>query len=511
MNMTRKILLVTAVSVFASLGVPAQTQQRLQAIIQRAPDPGTPAATQQLNCSGTVTDAAGHPQAGATVEYWRYEGNPLLANSLELNKQITTGANGAFEFPMKRGMGFLLAQKPGLAPAWKQLGQPYNPAGETEIRLVPAPPAALAGVVVDEADKPVAHAGVSVAAAVCEISGEEGTRSINYFSGKPARDCFAARTDAAGRFRIENFPANATATLAVQAPGKTLRSSSQDFAGFNSLPWRAGQTDIKLVVEPAGSIEGEIIAADSHQPPPVARLTLRPDGPGFFNFGEREPVLSGADGTFRIRDVAAGSYRIRADFGTNGTPDWVADAVPVSVEAGQTARGVQVTAARGGLLEAVVLGKNNRQPLTHVMVNAYKESFQSGALSGSNGVALLRLPPGDYQVMASQESVLGGQTSASVEAGKTNHVEIEIAAPQKITGIVRQPNGQPAAGLLVRIVGSFGGGATETKTDVNASLSWNGASASSDKMTQPPVFWFGTWNEIWPWRRTLTKTPARSI
>jgi protocatechuate 3,4-dioxygenase beta subunit len=409
------------------------------------------------------------------VEYWRYEGNPRLVNPLELNKQITTDANGAFEFPMTRGLGFLLARKPGLAPAWKQLGQLYNPAGETEIRLVLAPPAALAGVVVDEAGKPVAHAGVSVATAVCEISSEEGTRSFNYFSGKPARDCFAARTDAAGRFRIEDFPAGATATLAVESPGKALRSSSQDFASFNSLPWRAGQADIKLVVEPAGSIEGKIIAADSNQPPPVARLTLQPDGPGFFSFGEREPIQSGADSAFHISDMAAGSYRIRAVFGTNAVPDWVADAVPVSVESGQTTRGVQVTAARGGLLEAVVLGKNDRKPLPHVMVNAYKDSFQSGTRSGSNGIALLRLPPGDYQVMASQESIPGGQTSASVEAGKTNHVEIEITAPQKITGIVHQLDGQPAAGLLVRIVGSFGGGATETKTDVNGKfeLEWN--------------------------------------
>ncbi len=67
-------------------------------------------------------------------------------------------------------MGFLLARKPGLAPAWKQLGQPFNPAGETEERLVLTPPAALAGVVVDEADKPVANAEVSVAMAVGEIS-----------------------------------------------------------------------------------------------------------------------------------------------------------------------------------------------------------------------------------------------------------------------------------------------------------------------------------------------------
>jgi protocatechuate 3,4-dioxygenase beta subunit len=449
----------------------AQTQQRLQAIIQRAPDIGA----QELNCSGTVTDTAGSPLAGATVEYWRYEGNPFLANRPELKKQITTGTNGTFEFQVSRATGFLLARKPGLAPAWKQLNQPFNSAGDREEHLVLAPPGALAGTVVDEADKPVANAEVSVATAVCEISREDGARGFNYFLGKSAHDCFTARTDAAGRFRMANFPTNATATLAVQAPGKALRQSSQEFAGLDSLPWRAGQEDIKLVVEPAGSIEGKIIVEGSNQPPPAAQLTLQPDNPGFLGFGEREPAQSGTDGAFHISDVAAGSYRVHAVFGTNAVPEWVADMVSVSVESGQTTHGVQVTAARGGLLEVAVLGKNDHKPLAQVMVNAYKENSQSGARSDSNGIALLRLLPGDYQVAAIRESMPANQASASVEAGKTNRVEIEIAAPQKITGIVRQADGQPAAGLLVKIVGGFGPDAADVKTDVGGKfeLEWN--------------------------------------
>ena len=467
MKTTRQFLLVSAASVFMGFGLFAQTQQRLQTIIQRAPDTGTNAAAQKLACSGTVTDTAGKPVAGATVEYWHYEGNPFLANRLELKKQITTGTNGTFEFQVSQAMGFLLAKKPGLAPVWKQLGQPFNPVQvpEEKMKLVLAPPAALAGVVVDEADKPVANAGVSVAMAVCESSSEDARQTLNYITGKPARDYFAARTDAAGHFRIEDFPTHATAVLAVQFPGKVLHQSQPEFYGSGALPWHAGQDDIKLVVEPAGSVEGKIIVAESNQPPPVARLTLLADGPGFFAAGEREPAQSGVDGAFHISDVAAGSYRIHAVFGTNAVPDWVADVVPVSVESGQTTRDLQVTAARGGMLEVAVLGKNDRKPLPQVMVNAYKESFQSGAHSDSNGVALLRLTLGDYQVMATIESVPANQTSVSVEAGRTNRVEIEIAAPQKITGIVRQPDGQPAAGVLVRIVGGFGGMGPEARTD----------------------------------------------
>ncbi|MGA9453057.1 MAG: hypothetical protein WBW41_17140 [Verrucomicrobiia bacterium] len=79
MKTTWQCLLVCAASALMGLCTHAQTQVRLQNVIQRAPDTNA----QQLNCSGTVTDAAGSPVAGATVEYWRYEGR---LNRLELKK-----------------------------------------------------------------------------------------------------------------------------------------------------------------------------------------------------------------------------------------------------------------------------------------------------------------------------------------------------------------------------------------------------------------------------------------
>jgi hypothetical protein len=473
MTTARQFLLVSAAAAVLGVGARAQTPER--AAVQQTAEAGTNAVAPTFNCSGTVTDAAGLPLAGATVEYWRYEGNPFLVNVLELKSQFTTESNGAFQFQVSRASGILLARKPGLAPAWQRLNQPFNSIPDLDQHLALTPPRTLAGVVVDEADKPVANAGVSAAAVRCDISLEDGSRSFNYLLGKSARDCFAARTDADGRFRIENFPSNAAAGLTVQSPGKVLRQSPENSFNYNTLPWRAGQEDIKLVVEPAGGIEGTIIVEGSNQPPPVARLELRPEGPASFSFGGLDPVESGAEGAFHISDVPAGSYEIHAVFGTNPVPDWVADATLISVESGKVARGVQVTAARGGLLEVAVLGQDDRKPLAQVMVNAYKDEFPSAASTDSNGIALLRLLPGDYQVTASRESIYPSQTSACVEAGQTNRVEIEIAPPRKITGIVRQPDGQPAAGLLVRLVAVFGPSPREVKTDSGGKfeLEWN--------------------------------------
>jgi hypothetical protein len=424
--------------------------------------------------SGTVTDGAGRPVAGATVEYWSSTGIAYLPSDLELKKQAVTGTDGAYEFAVPRDTGFVVARKPGLAPAWQMLNPRFFPARDGQ-KLALLPPGTLVGLVLDESNRPLAGAEVSVSMAFSEMSLGNGGRTFNYLTGKPARDLFATRTDAAGHFRIENFPTNAAALFAVKLPGKTLRQSGDDYTSPETAGYRAGQEDIKLVMEPAGSVEGKIVCGGSNQPLPLARLTLQPDQPNYFSFAGLEPALSSADGTFRINDVAAGAYHVHAVFGTNSPADWVAESVPVSVESGQTARGVQLAATRGGVLEVVVLGETDRKPQPKITVSAYNNNSQSGATTDSTGVARLRLVPGDYQLSAFLESMPASQSSASVEADKTNRVEMEITAPQKITGIVRMPDGAPAAGVPVRMIGGFGAVADDLKTDANGKfeLEWN--------------------------------------
>jgi protocatechuate 3,4-dioxygenase beta subunit len=468
MKTTRQLLVIAAISMLLGACSRTQTPESPQANIPPTPAGGTNA----LKLSGTVTDAAGNPLAGATVEYWGYA-DPL--NQLQMKEQLTTHADGAFAFQVTRGAGYLLARKTGLAPAWKQSNQQLNSAGETNQRLALTPPTLLAGVVVDEASQPVTNAEVFVAMAANEISLENGGRTFNYISGKLARDSFAARTDAGGHFRIENFPTNVNAALVVRSPGKALRQSPPDSISYDSLPWHAGQTDIRLVVEPAGGIEGRITVEGGAQPLPVPRLTLSPVGVSSLLLGEREPVQSGADGVFRISDVPAGSYRLYAVFGTNEVPDWVAEAVPVSVESGQITRGVQVTAQRGALLEVAVVGQGDRKPVAQAHVGAYRDNNQRAAVTDSKGIARLRLSPGDYQISASRPSTASSQTTTTVEAGVTNRVEIEIAGPNLISGIVRAPDGRPAPGLSVRIVGVYSSSAGEVKTDAGGrfAMEWS--------------------------------------
>ena len=473
MKATRQFVLVAAVAALLGASLHAQPAVTPPAARQPTPDSG---AGPKVKLSGTVTDGAGHPVAGATVEYWGDRESPAQPGGMEM--QITTRADGAFEFQVTNNTGFLLARKPGRALAWQQLGRLFNSGDETQIELALTPPGTLAGVVMDESNQPVGGAEVSVAMAFQFMALEDGGQMLNEFSGQSARDQFSTRTDVAGHFRIENLPTNAEAILDVHAPGKDLHPAEPPSPDIESSGYRAGQMDISLVVEPAGIIEGKINGGDTQQPLPIARLILGPAGGNYVNnllASAHKPVKSGADGAFRFEDVAAGSYFIQANFGTNALSDWVAEPVLVSVDSGQTTRDVEVMAARGALLEVSVVGENDGKPVAQVNVNAYRENSQSSAVTDRNGIAQLRLLPGDYQIAAQRPSMPLSQMSATVEAGVTNRVQIEIAAPRKISGIVRAPDGRPAAGLPVRLVGAMGPAPAGAKTDADGkfNLDWN--------------------------------------
>ena len=220
-------LLLRSVS-FLCFGVALLAQTSRGETPQASPEADGKNTARLTRRAGTVCDASGAPVSGATVDYWAYE-----EGGLALKNSVATGTNGSFEMQVSQDTGFLVARKPGLALAWKQFYAGSRPARNGQDRLVLAHPAAFMGRVVDEADQPVSNATVSVAAAVTDMVPESDARGVSFLTGKPVRDGFSARTDAAGHFRIKGFPTNATARFAVRLPGKALRSPPREGAGFD--------------------------------------------------------------------------------------------------------------------------------------------------------------------------------------------------------------------------------------------------------------------------------------
>lgn len=392
--------------------------------------------------TGMVVDEQGQAVAGATVDCYQYKNPPIMMGSIfrepEFKQRFITDSKGVFAVAASPDITLVVVKKTGLAPAWKTW-----PAGRADSSdpLVLTAPTTLSGVVVDENDQPVLDAEVMVSSVtVGDLN--NGATGQNDLFGRLARESFSARTALDGRFRFENFPADGHASLAVSKPGLSQRPTDGTFIG--AVDYQSGQREIRLKLGPAGSIEGKVSVQETSKPVAGAEIRLLAStGAG----GTHGPVLSGADGTFRITGLEPAAYNVWATMPGKPVPEWAV--VPeyglVTVAAGETVRDVQIHATAGVMVEVTVVSTNDLQPLANVAVSTGRLT----AYTESNGLALLRMTPGKSWFSASKQDWSRQQITAEIEDGRTNQVQLELVPPPRIAGIVRDSSGAPAPGVLV--------------------------------------------------------------
>jgi protocatechuate 3,4-dioxygenase beta subunit len=84
------------------------------------------------------------------------------------------------------------------------------------------------------------------------------------------------------------------------------------------------------------------------------------------------------------------------------------------------------------------------------------------------------VPPGQFSLYANKQDWSQAQVQATVTDGQTTSVTIELGAPFKVTGVVRDVAGTPVAGASVGVFPDYGGLGTGAKTDANGhyELKW---------------------------------------
>jgi protocatechuate 3,4-dioxygenase beta subunit len=499
--------------------------------------------------SGAAVDDQGRPVAGATVECY-VDPSPVAAYTAQdfaLKERGATDSKGGFTVPVGGGVTIVVVKKDGLAPGWRTFASVLDQSSDPVVLTGVASPArsqvdadghlisysapapyALAGRVVDENGRPVADADVwvtlampipksgapppavapgadPVAALLTAIPpGGEFSQSSMIF-GKPARDCFSARTAADGRFRIANFPGNTEAALAAHKSGMALVTRANANVGgrfigngfglrfinnaailhapppyiaglqetlptaswqHEIMPYTSGQLDITLPLEQAGNIEGKLTDQQTGQPLPGAKLLLLSSGMGLAGIETPEPVLSGPDGSFRMADVLPGMKTVIAVFSGEPGADWVAPtAAGGMVEPGETFKDLQLHAIKPEMAAITVLQRKDRQPLANVIVSASFASSAVTAVTGADGVARMRLWPGSCVVSASKEGWNDGQVTFNIRPDTTHQTTVFLDPHYRITGIVRDPSGAPVAGAVVSL--NPGGDTMRVTTDAN--------------------------------------------
>lgn len=426
------------------------------------------AAADLFRFQAKVVDTNGQPIAGATVE--QYRGSDWLAQMdapVQLIERRTTDAAGVATFSATGHTFFtLVGSKPGLSVAWT-MWYPRAAQEEQTGELMLTAPANVSGMVQNGAGKPVRDAAVWITAGASSAAPVDSGQPWALISGQLGRQRLATRTGGDGRFRLEGLPADAVLSLGAAKAGLALDQPPQPYLQPNNLPYHAGQTDVVLTLKPAGAIEGRVVREDAGAPVAGARVTV---GEGWFG-SDVEPATTGPDGVFRLNDLRPGEHTLQVRFGTNRFPGWVCETVTASVEAGATNDDVKMTAGRGGVLEVTVREEVGEQPVKDATVVAFRERVGQNALTAGDGLARLRLVPGDYQLFVQQEDRRSGQPiQVSVERGHTNQVTVSLPAELKLIGTVTDPEGKPAARARVTLFPNSG---TEKQTDAEGRFTLN--------------------------------------
>ncbi|MCW5807825.1 MAG: carboxypeptidase regulatory-like domain-containing protein, partial [Deltaproteobacteria bacterium] len=313
-------------------------------------------------------------------------------------------ATGRYELALAPGWYRIVAGADGYTAAFHQL---EVRADETlDLRLNAG--ATIAGRVLDPDRRPAPGAVVAVGARTT-IAGPEGRFSLDGM--RP------------GRFEV------------LAAHGDLVAPPREVTVAYG------GAVDVELVLAVSrAAIAGRVVDGDGH---PVANARVEADGP------LARHAVTGADGTYRIAGLVAGTYEVagtaadlvRASTSAVVGPDGESTA-DLRLARGVTVRGVVRTARGEPVAGATVAtsAANLRDPRLDVTTDA-RGAFRVGPL-----------PTGQVRLSAyHREHGISEIVHVDLPAGSSPEAELVFRAAARITGIVRHDDGTPAAGAQVTI------------------------------------------------------------
>lgn len=345
--------------------------------------------------------------------------------------------------------------------------------GEAELAFALIRAASIEGVVKSPDGAPVAGATVAVPSSTAGAPWMRG--------GGAAEETPTARTDADGHFVLEGFkPGRA----AISAESKLWARSAE--LAFDLV---AGQKveGVVLTMRRGATITGEVYDDSGRRA--SARTVQGTEMKTFTAATARTDT----GGHFKIEHVEPGSWRLMAmptaqDIA--GATSGAADAGPggffgrMKFANADVAEGEEVHVVIGAPPEdpVVVLGKvtHSGEPVAgaRIMFSGQGQGFGPGmknATSAADGTFSITVDkPGEYSASVNPSGGMMNMIEFPVTVPSTKEYALELALPTgRISGLVRDPDGQPAVGVRVSLqpqaaatAGTmFGGQVNENTTD----------------------------------------------
>lgn len=404
------------------------------------PVPSSTAAPGTAQLSGRVTDDAGDAVPGVRVHAygsgsgttttdasgtWTLPGLPAGSYRVEFRP---TGSTLVGEF-WDDAASYLTATSLRVADGEVVTG--------LDARLAEA--AVVRGQVTDAAGAPVPDATVSLERV--DVSGATDTGTWTAADGT-----YEIRPLSAGTYRLKVVPGAGSGLSTTYWPGVA------DASAATPITLQAGQVLERIDVTPlpGQGLAGRVLlpaGVDASEVRVVVHL-VHPGGWSTVAGG----TTPDADGTYRLGDLAAGTYRVHVehvDWDGPLLPEYYRDAlveeraVPVEVTTGAVVTGIDLTPALAGRLTGVVTGRGG--PVAGVEVTVVPRSGQVGtwgfSTTGTTGAFVIgRLPAGAYSLRftspdgsvqyfrapAGTSRDLHGASRLKVAAGQTVDVSVRL-------------------------------------------------------------------------------------
>ncbi len=376
-------------------------------------------------------------------------GRPVVGASLRIcpmgQKETNSDKEGKFEIswnPEQRG-----TPEPPLVLVARHAGQ--NLAAVVDIDentktfdVNMSPGIVFTGKVIDPNGKPVAGARVGVNLRVSNYGSSFGNDVVV--------------TDQEGGYEYKAVPDGQKYDVSARADGYGESSVSVDTD--NAVNNRLEIKPLMLKVADM-SISGIVVDVNDK---PMANTEVSVNGQG----QQYRHSTTDAQGKFIIDKLCDGQVYVNANvrsIGMGSMPMYgnvnaKAGDTDVKVVVGSPGRAEMMPDMANqpsGTLEVVIKDDANK-PIAGAQVSVRGKDGNRGqsGVSNADGVASLKLLPGEYEIQRVYKegySFEKTQQTLTIEVGKTARVEIELKAVPKITGIVRDPNGQPVARAAIRV------------------------------------------------------------
>jgi uncharacterized GH25 family protein len=402
--------------------------------------------------TGIVRDPSGRPVAGAMLRIC-----PMG------QKETNSDKEGKFEIswnPEQWG-----TQKPPLVLVARHSGQNLAAVVDIEedtrtIDVNMSPGIEFSGKVVDSNGKSIVGARVGV-----------NLRVSNY--GASFNNDIVV-TDKEGRYEYKAIPEGQKYSVSARADGYGESSTMVDADDVENNRLEISPLTLK---EAALSISGIVVDVNDK---PMANAEVYVSGQG----QQYRQGTTDAQGKFTIDKLCEGQVYVNANVRSDrtylhGNVSAKSGDTDVKVVVGAPERAgemADIANQPAGTLEVVITDDAN-EGVGGAQVNVREKDGDrwKNSVSDKNGIASLKLLPGEYELAEIRKegySSLKERQTVTIEVGKTVRLEIELKANPRITGVVRDPNGQPVARAEMKVF-PWRQNARDSDKEGRFEISWN--------------------------------------